>query len=215
MNIGIDLAQARDATAIAAVDSYSVAEELSADARTRRPRRQKHHELVHLEKLQPGLSYPAQVSAIVCIVDALADGDRSVTLWVDATGVGRPVVDLLRRDCPYPLRAVTITSAAEVVRHGSDLSVPKADLVATLEVVLSTRRLHVVPNLTLAKDLDAELRSFSYELSATGRPLYEGRGAHDDLVLALSLAIWAAERGKGSGEACKDMMADQVAARRA
>ena len=53
------------------------------------------------------------------------------------------------------------------------LSVPKADLVATLEVVLSTRRLHVVPDLALAKDLDAELRSFSYELSATGRPLYE------------------------------------------
>src|ERR1039457_4401509 len=42
------------------------------------------------------------------------------------------------------------------------LSVPKADLVATLEVVLSTRRLHVVPDLALAKDLDAELRSFSY-----------------------------------------------------
>jgi hypothetical protein len=214
VNIGIDLAQARDATAIAAVESYRVAEEPPGDPHTRHPRRLKHHSLVHLEKLQRGLSYPAQVEAIVHIVDVLADGDRSVTLWVDATGVGRPVVDLLRRDCPYTLRAVTITSAAEVVRHGSDLSVPKADLVGTLEVVLSTRRLHVVPDLALAKDLDAELRSFSYELSATGRPLYEGRGSHDDLVLALALAVWASERGGGSGEAFREMMASQVASRR-
>jgi hypothetical protein len=213
LNVGVDLGQARDATAIAAVESYR-AEEPSADGRTRRPRRLKHHELVYLEKLQPGLSYPAQVSAIVSIVDALATGDRSVTLWVDATGVGRPVVDLLRRDCPYTLNAVTFTSAAEVVRHGNAVSVPKADLVGTLEVVLSTRRLHVVPDLALAKELDAELRAFSYDLSRTGRPLYEGRGAHDDLVLALALAVWAAERGGGSDEAFRELMAQQVAAAR-
>jgi hypothetical protein len=213
LNVGIDLAQARDATAIAAVESYR-AEELPGDAHTRRPRRLKHHELIALEKLQRGLSYPAQVSAIVSIVDALADGDRSPILFVDATGVGRPVVDLLWRDCPYPLRAVTITSAAEVVRHGSDLSVPKADLIGTLEVMLSTRRLHRVPGLALTTDLDAELRAFSYDLSATGRPLYEGRGAHDDLVLALALAVWASERGGGGGEAFREMMAAQVASRR-
>jgi hypothetical protein len=59
-----------------------------------------------------------------------------------------------------------------------------------------------------------ELRTFSFELSATGRPLYEGRGSHDDLVLALALAVWASERGGGGGEAFKEMMAMQVAARR-
>jgi hypothetical protein len=213
LNIGIDLGQARDATAIAAVESYR-AEELPADAHTRRPRRLKYHTLIHLEKLRPGLGYPAQVSAIVSIVDTLAADGGSPVLSVDATGVGRPVVDLLRRDCPYPLHAVTITSAVEVVRHGSDLSVPKTDLIGCLEVVLSTRRLLFAPDLPLAKDLDAELRAFSRELSATGRPLYEGRGSHDDLVLALALAVWAAERGGGSGEAFKEMMASQVASRR-
>jgi hypothetical protein len=213
LNIGIDLGQARDATALAAVDSYRADAEPSGDAR--RPRRLKHHDLIHLEKLQPGLSYPAQVAAIVSIVDALAEGGRSPVLWVDATGVGRPVVDLLRRDCPYTLNAVTIGSGSEVVRHGSDISVPKADLIGCLEVVLSTRRLLFAPDLPLAKDLDAELRAFSRELSATGRPLYEGgRGSHDDLVLALALALWAAERGGGGGEAYREMMASQIASRR-
>lgn len=214
LNIGVDLGQARDATAIAAIESYwAPAEEKSAVDGRRHPRRLKHYQLGRLEKLRPGLSYPAQAEAIVAIADALANGGRSVCLWVDATGVGRAVVDLLRRDCPCSLRAITITSAAEVVRHGSDLSVPKAELISTLEVVLSTRRMTAVPDLPLAKELDAELRAFSYELSATGRPLYEGRGSHDDLVVALALAVWASERGGGGGEAFKEFMAQQTAAR--
>jgi hypothetical protein len=96
-------------------------------------------------------------------------------------------------------------------------------------VALSTRRLHAVPGLALARNLanelrafgyelrafGYELRAFGYELSATGKPRYEGRGTHDDLVLALALAVWASEHGGGSGEAFREMMAAQVASRRA
>jgi hypothetical protein len=88
-----------------------------------------------------------------------------------------------------------------VAAHGQDLSVPKSELVASLEVALSTRRLHAGPDLPFASDLDRELRAFSYELSPTGRPLYAGKGSHDDLVIALCLATWGAERGGGFGSA--------------
>jgi hypothetical protein len=45
------------------------------------------------------------------------------------------------------------------------------------------------------------VRAFSYELSAAGRPLYGAKGAHDDLVLSLALAIWGAERGSAGAAA--------------
>jgi len=66
----------------------------------------------------------------------------------------------------------------------------------------------------LAPELDKELRSFSYELSATGRPLYEGRGSHNDLVLALCLALWLVERGT-PGEGFRSYMSEQIARRQA
>jgi hypothetical protein len=76
----------------------------------------------------------------------------------------------------------------------------KVELISGLEVALSTRRLHAGHGLQLAEELGRELRAFSYEKSATGRPLYEGKGAHDDLVLALALGVFGAGRGGGSAK---------------
>jgi len=197
LSVGIDLAQARDRTAIAAVSSYFAdGEEIDDDTPRRRKRRAKHHSLIRLDMLRAGLSYPAQVELIVEIAASL-DSDEKPTLYVDATGVGRAVVDLIRAASPFPVKAITFTSAAEVVRHGQNISVPKTELISSLEIALSTRRLHAVADLPLAKDLDRELRAFSYELSATGRPQYEGKGQHDDLVIALALGVWGGERGGG------------------
>jgi hypothetical protein len=112
------------------------------------------------------------------------------------------------------VKAVTLTGANDVVSHGDSVSVPKTELIATLEVSLSTRRLHASEQLPLASELDRELRAFSYELSATGRPLYEGKGAHDDLVIALALGVWGGERGTGNIEAFRQFMREDTARRR-
>lgn len=197
LSIGVDLAQARDRTAVAAVSSFQAEEEREEG---KRPRRVRHLSLVDLQKLPPGLPYPDQAALIVAIAERLAETERP-TLWVDATGVGRAVVDLIRQSSPFPVRAVTLTGGTEVAAHGQDLSVPKVELVAALEVVLSTRRLHAAPDLSCASTLDTELRAFSFELSPTGRPLYAGKGSHDDLVLALALAVFGAEKGGGFGSA--------------
>lgn len=196
LSIGVDLAQARDRTAIAAVSSFQAEEEQAGN----RAHRVRHLTLTRLEKLTPGLPYPQQAELIVAVAERLAEHERP-TLWVDATGVGRAVVDLVRVASPFPVRAVTLTGGTEVVAHGQDISVPKVELVAALEVALSTRRLHAAPDLAFASTLDKELRAFSYELSPSGRPLYAGKGAHDDLVLALALAVFGAERGGGFGSA--------------
>lgn len=207
LSIGVDLAQARDRTALAAVASYR------ATASDDSPRRKLHHDLVALDRLRPGISYTAQVEIINAFADkAAADGARPV-LYVDQTGVGRPVLDLLRQGCPYVAYGVTITPGASITRTGQDWTVPKADLIGSLEVALSTRRIHASADLPFAGDLDKELHAFGYDLTNTGRPKFEARAGHDDLVLALSLAVWGAENGGGSGAAFLDMMRDDLARR--
>lgn len=108
-----------------------------------------------------------------------------------------------------------ITGGSEVVKSGRDYSVPKADPVGVLEVTLSTRRLHVAPGLPCTQELNKELRAFGYEMGATGRPKYEGKGAHDDIVTALSLALWGAECGSdATGGSFKAFMRKDLARRR-
>jgi hypothetical protein len=125
LNVGVDLAQSRDRTAIAAVSSYlAEVPEAPLEGATRRPKRVRQTSLVHLSKIAPGLSYPVQAEAIVEAVSDLAGEERPV-LWVDATGVGRAVVDLLRGASPFSVKAVTLTSAMGTVYHGVAVSVPK------------------------------------------------------------------------------------------
>ena len=229
LTIGIDLAQSRDRTALVALESYrpevpvwevDIAEVIANTSvrdllrgRHRGPRVQFHHDIVHIERFPAGVTYPEQVVRVIRAADALSL-EETANLVIDATGVGRPVVDMVRAACRYPMRAVTITGGSEVVKSGRDVSVPKADLVGCLEITLSTRRLHAVPDLPYAEELDRELRSFGYELGASGRPKYEGKGSHDDLVLALSLALWGAERGSTVGASFKEFVLRDMARRR-
>ena len=123
------------------------------------------------------------------------------------------MVDLLRDGCPYRIIGVTISSGSKVVGSGKEMSVPKQELVGSLEVALSTRRLHCEPGLGLAKELEKELRSFGYEMTPTGRPRFEARTGHDDLVMAMSLAVWGGERGGTGTGAFMDFMRAQIAGR--
>ncbi len=227
LTIGVDLAQSRDRTALVALESFKPELEVSVEQfnqmntvndvlrrrRVRMPKRQLHHWVIHIERFPPGISYPDQVTRVLRAADALSTEDQA-RLVIDATGVGRPVVDMVRQASDYPVTAVTITGGSEVVKSGRNAAVPKTDLVGCVEVVLSTRRLHCEPGLPHSADLDHELRSFGYEMSPTGRPKYAGKGAHDDLVTALSLALWGSERGVGTGAAFREFMRRDSARRR-
>jgi hypothetical protein len=67
---------------------------------------------------------------------------------VDATGVGAPVVDLLRAaGIGERLVAVTITGSDDVTRGpGGDWRVPKRDLVTGLQVMLQSGELGIAPS---------------------------------------------------------------------
>ncbi len=113
---------------------------------------------------------------------------------VDATGVGRPVVDMLREAKVKPLAAVTITGGETVTRDGKDYRVPKRDLVSMLQVLLQNDWLKIAEGLPLAQVLVREMQNFRVKISlSTGHDEAWREGDHDDLVLAVALACWYAK----------------------
>jgi len=191
--LGLDLGQAGDYTAFAVLEQTWPKHGGTSTAR---------YDVRHLERMPLGSSYPDVVKQVSERVYALRDLDASLTLVVDQTGVGRPVVDLLR-DAALPCRLVPImitggqavTQTEEQVGWVKQIGfhVPKRDLVSVLAVLLQSERMRVAQDLPAAQLLVQELLNFRVKISLTGRDSYgageEWRdGAHCDLVLAVALA---------------------------
>ena len=117
---------------------------------------------------------------------------------VDQTGVGRPVVDMLRGAGLKPI-AITITGGDSVTREGGAVRVPKRDLVSTVQVLLQSKRLKIARGLKEAQTLTDELLAFKVTITTTGHDRYGNdvgmwrENPHDDLVLAVALAAWYGE----------------------
>jgi hypothetical protein len=171
------------------------------------------HRIRWIERVPLGTDYPFVTDKIAKIAEAAqANGYSRTTIVLDATGVGRPVVDMLKRRTGIALRAVTITGGERASSDGPyDWSVPKIDLVTSLEVVLQTRRVECVPDCPLQQDLAAELSTFDFAISERGHASFEARsGSHDDLVLALALAVYWGEKAdpvSAWGEATRQRLA--------
>lgn len=183
--IGVDLGQTQDYTALTVLEK-------EADT----------YKVRHLERLQRGTPYPEQVKRVtnlresVSVLPALEGGKPR--LVVDQTGVGRPVVDMLREAGHHDLYAVTITGGDAVTREKLDYRVPKRELVSVLQVLLQADRIGVAASLPEADTLTKELLGFRVKFSPTGHDSYGNEwreSPHDDMVLAVALAAWVAERG--------------------
>lgn len=184
---GLDLGQAQDYSALSIVEGIKTPD---------KPR----YDLRHLERFPLGTLYPAIVN---CTRERLSDKRLrdKVQLVVDATGVGRPVVDMLNEAGLSPI-GVTITGGNEVTPDPvlAAYRVPKRDLVSTLQVLLQSKRLRIDENSPQAQTLVKELLSFQVKIDLkTAHDSYGAwrEGAHDDLVLSVALAVWFAEQYGG------------------
>jgi hypothetical protein len=189
---GLDLGQAKDYTALAVLQRITPA----AGTATPAAKRERRYAVCHLERFPLGTPYPAVCDRIVKLFsDApLAGG----TLAVDQTGVGRAVVDMLRRARPSAaIRPITITAGREIVPDGTGWHVPKKELVSVLQVLLQSRRLQILRTLPDAAVLVRELETFKVRITASANETFEAwrEGQHDDMVLALGVACWVGEHG--------------------
>ena len=218
--IGLDLGQAQDYTAIAIVERVlpplpkrepywpvtyhggGTTFNINGDRRqgvamvslppqdTRAPS----YHVRHLERPALGTKYPTIVARVKTLL-ATPPLTLHTPLIVDRTGVGRPVTDLFEGEGVQPY-AITITGGDEVIREGRHTKVPKRDLVSTLVAVFQTERLKIAAGLAEGPALVNELTNFKVKVNlATGHDSYEAwrESVHDDLVLAVAMAVWHGE----------------------
>ena len=132
--IGLDLGQSQDFTAMVILERWEAAGEWDAAAYARR--KMAAFRLRYLERIPLGTPYP-EVVARVGQMTRSGELRGGCNLMVDATGVGRPVVDLLRRaglECP--IYAAIITGADAETNANGYYRVPKRDLIVGLQVLL-------------------------------------------------------------------------------
>lgn len=146
----------------------------------------------HLERLPLGTPYPAVVNHVGRLLAKLPSGTELV---IDLTGVGRPVFEMFVYSGIMPL-GVVITPGVTETRDSFVCSVPKLTLVSRLQALLHQTRLKIQRDLAEAETLVRELQDFRVEFTASGNLTFNARsGKHDDLVLALAIAIWRAHGG--------------------
>jgi hypothetical protein len=200
---GLDLAQASDYSALV------VCQHITEYAGLEPHRIEPVIRLGHLYRVDHvrrwrGSSYLDVVEEVVSL---LGHRDRrdEVLLCYDKTGLGGVVKDMLldayrdQRLRHQPL-GITITAAAA----RSFYNPAKAHLMENLEVLAQGHRVQVT-DLPLAPALRDELEHFQRRAGATGHVRMEAAGSgHDDLVLALALAVWPNSQidyfGRGYGE---------------
>jgi hypothetical protein len=190
--MGLDLGQRHDPTAIAIVERLDLAQAWQATA---------FHSLRvrHLERVPLGTPYPGVVARVREIVRKVGP----CALAVDGTGVGAPVVDMLRAaGLGCEIAAVTITGGEQqrnTSRNGGAAwSVPKRDLLALVQVLLERNELRLAKGLRELGPLIRELTDVRSTTRASGRERLgaDGCGEHDDLAIALALACWRARRSQ-------------------
>lgn len=199
--VGIDVGQAHDPTAIcvaARVTTTAANPSLATANPLTRPR----YEVQHLERLRLGTPYPQQVDRIEAMLNRSPLNRLSPRVLVDYTGVGRPVFDLFAgRPALRRAQGVVITGGRETGRTPAGWSVPKGELVSKLQALLHAGDLKIAGSLPDAAVLARELQDFRVRFTEAGNATFNAReGAHDDLVLAVALAVFGLSRPESVSE---------------
>ncbi|HWG42025.1 MAG TPA: hypothetical protein VN688_04505, partial [Gemmataceae bacterium] len=163
--------------------------------------------LHHLQRFELDTPYTDLITRVVTLLNRPARAGSNViplrgcVLGLDATGVGRPVVDMfIAARPPCRLLPVTITGGQQASNDGTGWHVPKKDLVAAIKLVLQGKRILWDKRLPFAPHLQKELADFQSRITPAANEQFGvwREGQHDDLVLAIAIAIWLAERSQPS-----------------
>jgi hypothetical protein len=183
--IGLDIGQSQDHTALTAVeDAGGTPSE---------------YHLRHVRRFELGTPYPQVAEEVAALVRGDAIGGDP-TLVVDATGVGRPIVDMLEEEDLSPV-SIWITGGDSVNRDGREYRVPKRELASTVQALLQAGRLKFAGGLPLRDVLTEELQKFRAKINIdTGEASFEHWRERDtdDVVLSLACALWHAENAGGA-----------------
>lgn len=218
--IGLDLGEKHDPTALALLERHGSTSEPEM----------LNFQVKHLQRFPLGTSYPSIVTSVTNMLmrpEFMQDTEvrqyshiaveRSwspTTLVIDSTGLGQPVTELFQQAKPRAhIVPVTITGGEKVTSDAGEYRVAKRILVSAAQVALQSRRLQISASLPFAGALVRELENFKVQINDNANDIYGARsGEHDDLVVAVCLALWAGktfdntqlERDSDLGKALSD-----------
>lgn len=195
--VGVDLGQSHDPTAICILETqYPYIPDRTGPYEEVRMKQemkgfQEPYNVVHLERLPLGMSYPEQVLYVASLVSR--EPLINPQTYIDYTGVGRPVYDLFKAARVPGIIGVSITAGKDAQRNSTGWSVPKNILVSGVQAKLHTGQLKIAAGLPDAPVLLKEFQDFRVSFTTAGNAIFNARqGKHDDLVLAVSLAVFGA-----------------------
>ncbi len=209
-HVGIDLGWSQDYTAVAIVEKLT-----SVDPLRRFVSDCSEVNVLGLKRFDLKTAYPEIVRTVSERLSQTPFSDGSPTkrgraqskypvfLIVDATGVGKPVLDLFKEDDFLSRRVdvigISITGGRSVSQSiGVGFNVPKRDLILALQVELQARRLKIASRIPDAETLQSEMRNFEMRYTAKANDIYGASSAsHDDLVVATAMAVWSTKRFDG------------------
>ncbi len=179
---GLDLGELQDYTAFMAMERRTAEDGAKYDVQA-------------LYRFELGTPYTQQVRKIVeWMSRPPLDKAR---LLVDQTGVGNAVVDMFRESSlGSRITPVTITAGrTQTRRPDGGWNVAKAILASVVQSVFSGRRIAIAKALPMAATAVRELKQFKVEITPAGNETYEAwrEKDHDDIVLALAMALWHGE----------------------
>jgi hypothetical protein len=192
--VGLDLGQSRDFTAVAVAER--VEEKGAWDPALFDWRKTPALHLRYLERMPLGTPYQEVVERVVSLTRS-PDLKGRCHLAVDGTGVGRPVVDLLRQARPLcRLMPVIVTAGDQETASNGYYRVPKRDLIIGMEVALQRGGLKIAAGLAYGETLVREMESMEVRVTAAGHEQFGAwrEGTHDDLVFGVALACWCARK---------------------
>ncbi len=185
---GLDLGQAQDFSAVVVVEVNDIPDPDRVGMTVPR------FDVRHIHRWQLGTPYPTVVASVKeMFTQPLLTGSA---LAIDQTGVGRAVSDLFRQGgITASFRPYTITAGQQ---PGAG-TVPKKDLVGAVQAALQNKRLRIAEALPLRPILERELETFRVTVTADRNETFSAwrERDHDDLVLALALALYVGSQSQG------------------
>jgi hypothetical protein len=181
--VGIDIGQRRDPTALCVAEIV---------LRTGPSGPQSHFTIRHLERLPLNTPYPEVAEILRDLIVQVVELTRErPKVFVDATGVGAPVVEILQAAAPH-LRIIPVyfNHGDRRIAEYDQVRLGKAFLVSRLQVLLQTDRLRLAKTAE-GEALAAELCEYEIRVTENANDTYGAFrvGTHDDLVTALGLAV--------------------------
>jgi hypothetical protein len=196
--VGLDLGQRQDYTAIAVVERLELAKP-GTDPGTRAKRMVTKYRVRQLERLPLGIGYTDVVEKVRSLMQNKLLAGRS-SLVVDSSGVGVPVVEMLRKCMGCNIEPVTITAGNRSKTDQWGWKMPRVELMSHLAIMLEQKEVAVSQRVNAVMELRDELRNMRVRYGEGGRQKFEADSdaVHDDLVVAIALACWKAKKSSKS-----------------